>query len=392
MDRVKIGVIGMGGMGYAHSKSIESLEETELTCVCDVEGEVVREKADEFGVKYFTDYRELVKSGLCDAVIVATPHWFHPEISVFAMEHGLHVLSEKPIAVTVSGADAMIKVAKKNRRVFAVMYQMRTLPVIKKAVEIIKDGLLGEIKRTLFIDPWYRAQAYYESASWRATWAGEGGGVMMNQAPHGVDVFTLLGGLPEKVEAKMRTRLHNIEVEDEAHAVLEYPNGAWGYYYITTCEAGGTSYLELAGDKGKLILRDKELTLHTFSQSLSEFTFKAENMWASLEVKEEKIEIPSNIETGHGVIIKNFARAILYNEQLMTPGEEGLKSVEFINAVILSAKKGKPVKIPINRKEFDALMEELKKTSKPKKSAKDQRVTDPKFGNYSISQKYSHDY
>ncbi len=380
MEKVKIGVIGMGGMGYAHSKSVKSLEETELTCICDVEKEVVSKRADEFGVKYFTDYKELVKSGLCDAVIVATPHWFHPEISVFAMEHGLHVLSEKPIAVTVSGADAMVKAAKKNKRVFAVMYQMRTLPIIKKAVEIVREGLLGDIQRTLFIDPWYRAQSYYESASWRATWLGEGGGVMMNQAPHGVDFFTLLGGLPVKVNAKVRTRLHKIEVEDEVSAVLEYPNGAWGYYYTTTCEAGGTPYLELVGDKGKLILKGKELTLYTFSQPVSEFTFKAKTMWASLEVKEEKVDIPEDVKTGHDVIIKNFAHAILYNEQLISPGEEGLKSIEFMNAVILSGKRGKTVEIPVNRKEFDVLMEELKKNSKIKKNVKTQRITDPKFG------------
>jgi len=379
MDKVKIGVIGVGGMGYAHCKSVKSIEETELTCVSDADENIAKQRAEEFGVKYFTDYKELIKSGLCDAVIVATPHWIHPEISIFAFKNGLHVLSEKPIAVTVSDADKMVKEAKKNKKVFVVMYQRRTEPTIQKINEIIKSGKIGEIQRTCCIDPTYRAQAYYDSGSWRATWKGEGGGVLINQAPHGIDIFMLLAGLPKKVEAKTRTKLHKIEVEDEASAFLEYKNGAWGYYYTTTCEAGATFYLEIVGDKGKIMLRGNELIFLTFSSPVSEFTFKAPDMWASLQVNPEKVEIPTNVPIGHSVIIKNFARAILYNEPLISPGEEGLKSVEFINAIILSGKKGKPVEIPVNRKEYDKLMENLKKSSRPKKVVKVQRVTDPKF-------------
>ena len=377
MDKVRVGVIGVGGMGYGHCKSVESLKETELTCVCDVEEEVAKEKGDEFKAKYFTDYKELINSGLCDGVIVATPHWFHPDISVLAMENNLHCLSEKPIAVTVAGADRMVEVARRNKRVFAVMYQRRTMPVIKKASEIIKSGALGELQRTLFVNSNYRNQAYYDSGTWRATWTGEGGGVLMNQAPHGIDVFMYLGGLPKRVEAKTRTRLHKIEVEDEAAAFLEYENGAWGYYYTTTCEAGGGEHLELAGDKGKLILRGDELKLYTFSPAISEFTFTAEDMWAGPEIKERKIEVPSDIAADHAVIIKNFARAILYEEPLVSPGEEGLKSVEFINAVLLSGKRARPVEIPVHRGEYNSFIEELKKTSKPKKAVKVQRVTDP---------------
>lgn len=377
MDKVRIGVIGIGGMGYAHCKSAGSLEETELTCVCDVIEKVAREKGEEFGVDYFTDHGKLIAGGLCDAVIVATPHWFHPEISVSAMEKGLHVLSEKPIAVTVSDADKMVQAAEKNEKVFAVMHQRRTTAVVKKAIEIVDSGTLGAIQRTLFIDPCYRAQAYYDSGTWRATWGGEGGGVLINQAPHGIDIFTRLGGLPAKVEAETRTRLHKIEVEDESSAFLEYESGGWGYYYTTTCEAGGVSYMELAGDRGKMVLRGDDLRLWTFDQSLSEFTFKAEDMWASLKVNEEEIELPPDVEAGHGAVIRNFSRAILHGEPLVAPGEDGLKSVEFINAVILSGKKGKKVDLPVDRAEYDGLMEELKKSSKPKDAVKEQRVTDP---------------
>ncbi|MCM8818780.1 MAG: Gfo/Idh/MocA family oxidoreductase [Candidatus Omnitrophica bacterium] len=377
MDKVRIGVIGVGGMGYAHCKIARSLNLTELTCVSDVDESVAKERGEEFKVRYFTDYKELIKSGLCDAVIVATPHWYHPEISIFAFQNGLHVLSEKPIAVKVSDADKMIEAAKKSGKVFSIMFQRRTEPLFKKAYEIVKSGAIGEIQKSVCIDPWYRSQAYYDSGTWRATWKGEGGGVIINQAPHTIDLFTLLAGLPKKITAKTRAKLHDIEVEDEVSAFLEYENGAWGYYYTSTCEPVGPFHLEITGDKGKLVIRGNTLTFYSYEYPISEFTKMAPDMWASLKYTEEKIEINSNIETGHGVIIKNFAKAILYGEELIVKGEEGLNSVEFLNACILSGKKGKTVEIPINRKEYDDLMEELIKTSKPKKVVKVQRVTDP---------------
>jgi len=377
MDKVRIGIIGVGGMGYAHCKSVVNLEETELTCVCDNDEEVARERGEEFGVKYFTDYNELIKSGLCNAVIVATPHWFHSEIAVSAFENGLHVLSEKPITVKVSDADRMVEAAEKNKKVFAVMYQRRTEWFVRKAKEIIDNGKIGEVLRTVCIDPWYRPQAYYNSATWRATWKGEGGGVLINQAPHTIDIFTYLAGLPSKIEAKTRTRLHDIEVEDEVSALLEYKNGAWGYYYTSTCEPVGPFHLEVSGDKGKLIIRGEDITFYNYETPIKEFTEKALDMWASLKTEEEKIIASSNLSSGSSVIIRNFARNILYGEKLIAPGKEGLNSVEFINACILSGKKNKVVDIPVDRKEYDELMEELKKTSKPKKVVRVQRITDP---------------
>ena len=379
MEKIKIGVIGVGGMGYAHCKSVNELEEAELTCVSDIDEEVAKERGEEFGVKYFTDYKELIKSGLCDAVIVATPHWFHPEISIFAFENGLHVLSEKPIAVRVSDADRMIEAAKKSGKVFTIMFQRRTEPFARKAREIIESGTLGEIQRTLCVDPWYRAQAYYNSATWRATWIGEGGGVLINQAPHTIDLFTYLAGLPKKIEAKTRTKIHDIEVEDEVSALLEYKNGAWGYYYTSTCEPVGPARIEIAGDKGKLVISGTTLTLYKYEKPISVFTKEAESMWAGLKVEEETVTLPENVATGHKEIIRNFVHAILEGEELYVKGKEGLNSVEFINACILSGKKNKVVEIPVDRGEYDELLEELKKTSKPKKVVKVVRETDPKF-------------
>ena len=376
MEKVRVGIIGVGGMGSGHAKNIKEIEETELTAVSDVDQETVNRVAQDYNVPGFTDYKELIKSGLVDAVLIATPHYFHPEIGIAAMEAGLHVLTEKPIAVSVKEADAFLKAAKRTGKVFGVMYQSRTLPTIRKAREIIESGKLGEIRRTSMINPDYRCQAYYDSGTWRATWSGEGGGVLINQAPHGIDLFMLLGGMPSRITARVRTKLHKIEVEDEADALLEYPNGAWGYYFVSTDEAPAGKRIEIVGDNGKLLLDDETLKFYSLKTSIPEFTVENKVMWGGPEVVEEKLELPE-CETGHKAIAKNFARCILKGEKLLAPGEDGIKSVEFINAIILSGKKNKPVDIPVNREEYEEFLQTLKKSSIQKKNVKIQRVTDP---------------
>jgi predicted dehydrogenase len=380
MEIVRIGIIGMGGMGYTHCKNIVSIKETKLTCVCDNEESVAREKGKEFGVEYFCDYREMIKSGLCDAVMVVIPHWFHADASVFALENGLHVLCEKPLAVTVSDADRMVKAAKENGKIFTVMHQVRTEPLFRKAKEMITSGVIGEVRRTLCIDTWYRAQSYYDSNSWRATWKGEGGGVLINQAPHIIDLFIMLGGFPVRIKANTRTRLHEIEVEDEAAAVLEYENGAWGYYYVTTCEPQDRHFrMEIAGDRGKLAIRGYNLYLYKYSAPISKYTYEAKEMWGGITLESESRKFKSNVATGAVEIIKNFAAAILRGEELFVSGEDSLRTMEFINACILSGKKNKPVDLPVDRKEYDRLINALKKSSKPKKRVIVQRATDPRL-------------
>lgn len=369
MKKVRIGVIGVGGIGWIHCKDVKCLKETELACVCDIDKKVVERVGKDFKVKYFTDYKKLIKSGLCDAVIVATPHLIHPEISIFAFKNGLHVLCEKPLAVTASVAMAMVKAAERYKKVFSVMHQMRTSPAVRKAKEIVKSGMLGELLRTLCIDTvFYRTQAYYDRAPRRATWKNEGGGILINQASHGIDIFISLCGLPKKIEAKTRAKLHKIEAEDEASAFLEYPNGAWGYYYTGTCEAGGALHLELIGNKSKLVLKGEELKLYTFKPSISEYMFKSKELWSSPDVKEEKIAVSRKKKEviGYGGIIKNFARAVLYKEPLLSPAEDEINVLAFINAMILSGKKGIPVKVPVDSKKYDGFMEKLKSASKQK--------------------------
>lgn len=378
MDKVRCGVIGTGGMGSAHCRMIQDIPEVELTAVCDIDPEVCKSISEKYGVPGFTNHKELLDSGLVDMVIIATPHYFHPPIAIDAFQRGIHVMSEKPISVTVSEADAMIDAWRKSGAKFGVMYQMRTSPVNQAAKKLIDEGRIGEIYRTCLIMGWYRSQAYYDSGGWRATWAGEGGGVLINQSPHLLDLFAWLAGLPSKITGGVATRIHDIEVEDEAFAILEYPNGAHGYIHTSVTEAPGVEYIEICGDKGKLMIQDGKLRFWELETPIKEFTRTCTEMWASPKASEVEVEIEEK-PSGHGVVTQNFARAILYGEPQITPGEEGLNAVELINGIILSGKRGVPVDVPVDRKAYDQLIEELKATSRRKTVVREQRITDPKF-------------
>lgn len=379
-DTVRMGVIGTGGMGSGHCLMIPKIPETELTAICDIDAQTRSAISEKYGVPGFEKHTDLLDSGLVDAVVIATPHYFHPPIAIDAFQRGLHVLSEKPIAVTVSAADEMIQAARQSGRKFGVMYQMRQEPQNLAARRVVQSGRLGEIYRTNLVMGWYRTQAYYNSGGWRATWTGEGGGVLINQAPHLLDLFSWLGGLPAAVTGQTRTRLHDIEVEDEAFATLEYPNGAHGYLYASTTESPNSIRLEICGDRGKLVLQDGALRVTGVEGSIREFTRSSGEMWAGPKTTDVPVELePLSNLPGHAAITQNFARAILSDTPLLSPGSDGINAVELINAVILAGKSGKTVRVPVDRGEYDALLTRLQAESKGKASVKEQRITDPKF-------------
>ncbi len=378
--KVRFGVIGVGGMGSGHCVQLPKIPETELAAVCDTNPATLEAVTTKHSVPGFATHEALLDSGLVDAVIIATPHYFHPPIAVDAFARGLNVLSEKPLAVTVSSADTMIAAARKSGKKFGVMYQMRGEGQNIAARAVIESGRLGEIYRTSLVMGWYRSQAYYNSGGWRATWSGEGGGVLINQAPHYLDLFTWLGGLPQRVTGQTRTRLHDIEVEDEAFATLEYANGAHGYLYASTTEVPNHNMLEICGDKGKLVLHGSSLKVYEVATPIRSFTQETKEMWASPKAEEIAVDTPAEGELkGHALITQNFARSILYGDKLIAPGEDGLNAVELINGLILSSKTGKTVNVPVDRAEYDRLIEELKATSRAKAKVSEQRITDPAF-------------
>jgi predicted dehydrogenase len=284
--RIRIGVIGTGGMGSSHCAVMGDVQEAVLGAVCDIVPAVAEEIGRKHEVPSFERADDLLDSGLVDAVIIATPHYDHTPIAIQAFERGIHVLSEKPIAVCVSDADRMIQAAAESGRKFAVMFQMRSLGRALAARKVIEEGRLGEIYRTSLVMGWFRTQAYYDSGGWRATWAGEGGGVLINQAPHFLDLFCWLAGLPSRVTGRTRTRLHDIEVEDEGFAFLDYPNGAHGYLYASTTESPQHEMMEICGDKGKLVMHGSNLRFLQNHPTVREFAHESGEMWSKPEVED----------------------------------------------------------------------------------------------------------
>lgn len=365
-------------MGTGHCNAIKKVQHAKLTAVCDVDPDRAESIGKQFKAPFFHNHKQLIKSGLCDAVIIANPHPEHPYSAIDCMNAGLHVISEKPLSEHVSTADKMVRAAKKKRVAFLVMFQRRHEPVIAKAISLVRKGEIGQVYRTVMISPEYRSQAYYDSGTWRATWSGEGGGVMMNQSPHIMDIFIQLGGKPCEVYGRIETRLHKIEVEDQAEAMLKYPDGGTGYLYCSTNEAGPGQMIEVFGDKGKLVLRNNELTLYKFKPGIKKHIATYKKTWGAPEAIEVPLKITGK-KTGHGAVIRNMVRHLLYGEKLATTGESAVASLELANAIMLSSFENKWVKLPISRKRYDAFLTKLRKESKfVKKTKKGLRVTDPR--------------
>lgn len=375
-----LGVVGTGGMGYQHCKNItQHVPEAKLVAVCDSDPATAARVGTEFQVPSFTGHRELTRSGLCQALLVATPHPSHAPIAIDAMKAGLHVLSEKPLTENIATAEQMVRTARRQKVTLAVMFQWRFSPACGKALELARRGELGRIQRATLIAPDYRSQAYYDAGQWRATWVGEGGGVLLNQAPHILDFFVNLVGLPKSVRGTVAARLHDIEVEDVAEATLTLADGGTGYVYCSTDEPGPGATVEVFGDHGKLIFRDGKLHFYKFTPPVREFTRANREMWARPKCEEVPLELKPG-PAGHAAVVSNFARHILAGEELVCGAESGLGQLELANAIILSGHTGRPVKLPLSRKAYSQLLAKLRRTSRHKdKKVAARRITDPNF-------------
>jgi len=375
--KLRTAVIGVGGMGGGHCTQIRTkVREMKLVAVCDADPTIAERVGAQFRVPFFTSHRKLIKSGLCDAITIATPHPLHAPIAVDCMNAGLHVLTEKPVCDRISAAEKMVRASKKNKVAFAVMFQRRFSPAFSKALGIVKKGELGRVLRATLISPEYRSQAYYDSGGWRATWGGEGGGVMMNQSPHIMDMFVHLAGMPTAVRGRTETRLHDIEVEDVAEAALTYDGGGSGCFYCSTNEPGPGQMIEVFGEKGKLTLRDGTVRFFRYKQTISDFTRSSTVKWAGPPTEEVNVKLRAR-PSGHFSVLRNFARHILQGEELLCAGESGLASLELANAITLSSYLGREVKIPISRRAYDTLLSKLRKESTFQKTVTANRAMDP---------------
>src|SRR3954471_14621105 len=320
MNKVRIGILGMGNMGKFHADYLlaNKVSRAEVTCFSEPSG-LSRERYKQ--LNYFDSAEKLIRSGQVDAVIIATPHYSHTTLGIDALEHGLHVLVEKPISVHKADCERLIAAAKKRKQVFAAMFQLRTEPKYRKLKSLLDARELGQLTRVNWIiTDWFRPNAYYASGGWRATWKGEGGGVLINQCPHNLDLMLWVTGLqPKRVTAVgFVGKTHPIEVEDEVSAFVEYGNGAIGHFITTTGEAPGTNRLEIVGDRGKMVIENGKLLWSRTRKSVKETRETIKEAFHRLETWEIDLTptAPKDPENLHRAIVENFAKAILKDEPM----------------------------------------------------------------------------
>ncbi len=379
MSKVRLGIIGVGNMGSGHYEKIMAGEtpEIELVAVADLREsrrEVAKEKLPE-SVTIFVTAEELIESGLCDAVLIATPHYDHPKYTIMALEHGLHVMCEKPAGVYTKQVREMNEIAAKHDLVFGMMFNQRTNHVYRKMYEMVHSGEYGQIKRVNWIiTNWYRSQAYYNSGGWRATWDGEGGGVLLNQCPHNLDLIQWICGMPSKVTAFCHEgKWHDIEVEDDVTAYLEYPNGATGVFITTTADLPGTNRFEVTLERAKLVCEDNELKVFELNVSERETCFNSPNGFPKAEGKWIDVET-DGLNPQHVGVLNAFAGRILHGTPLVAEGNEGINGLTLSNAMHLSSWLGKTIELPFDE---DLFLEELNK--KRQNSKKKDTVVETTF-------------
>jgi len=372
-DNLRIAIIGIGGMGSHHARYLlrGDVPGAELTAVCDIDPARLQWSKENLGeqVQTFDNGDALFAAKAADAVIIATPHYFHPPYAIQAFEHGLHVLTEKPAGVYTRQVREMNEAAQKTDRVFGIMFQFRTSPIYKKLKDLLESGELGEIRRTnLYATRWFRSQSYYDSGGWRATWAGEGGGVLLNQCPHTLDLWQWTCGMPKRVRAFCYFgKYHDIEVEDDVTAYVEYENGATGVFITTTGESPGTDRLEVDGDHGKVVVENGKLEFWRTREPVSQFLREYKGGFGEPECW--KCEVPLGPRgEDHIGITKDWVRAIRTGSTLLAPGVEGINSLELSNAMLLSSWINDWVDIPVDEELFyQHLQERIKSSSVEKK-------------------------
>ncbi|CAM4329381.1 Gfo/Idh/MocA family protein [Paenibacillus tarimensis] len=382
MRDIRVGIVGIGNMGSAHAVLLAEgqVRGAVLSAVADLRKDRLAWAAECLGsgVGCYEQPADMFTSGTVDAVIICTPHYSHPPLAIEAFAAGLHVLVEKPAGVYTKQVREMNEAAAASGHVFGIMYNQRTNPLYAKLRELVQAGELGEIRRiNWIITNWYRSQSYYDSGGWRATWEGEGGGVLLNQDPHQLDLWQWITGMmPSRIRAFCGFGKHrDIEVENDVTAYAEYPNGATAVFITSTFETPGTNRLELSGEKGKLVVEDGKLTFHRLRLSEPEFNrtytggFGQPECWT--------IDVPvTGAASDHPGIIRNWTEAIRNGSPLLAPGEEGIKGLMLSNAMLLSSWTDNWVTLPFDEDLFYAKLQEQVNNSTSRKDSSSTRTLD----------------
>jgi predicted dehydrogenase len=363
MESVRFGVIGLGSIGSRHLGYLNSLSGAKLAAVCDAHRPLAERLGQERSVPAFDSYQAMLDAHCVDAVIIATPHFQHPPVALAAFAAGVHVLCEKPLAVSVKQARQVIAASRGRPDLkFALMLQQRTWPIYAEMKRRLASGDLGAISRiTWTITDWFRTDAYYASGGWRATWDGEGGGVLLNQCPHNLDLLWWLTGLmPTRVTAVARIGAsHPIEVEDEVSAILEYDSGAIGQFNTATGEAPGSNRLEIATDQGLLIAEPSRVTIRRTVQSVRELRQTGPANSRGAATCDETATFPPEPKDAHKLITQNFIDAILRDEPLIAPGIDGCFGLEIGNAMLMSGLKRQAVDLPLDGEAYEHFLAAL---------------------------------
>ncbi len=365
---MKFGIIGLGNIGRIHAKNIQDglIEGAELVAVANQP----IESMDDFkqqGIACFGDAAELIESGLCDAVIVALPTHLHAPIGIAALEAGTHLIMEKPLACHKAEGERILAARQRDDQLVSLMMNQRAHPCYVKIKDWIDAGELGELQRVSWtMTNWFRPEIYYQSSPWRATWKGEGGGVLMNQCPHNIDVLQWLVGMPSSIRANCSFgKYHDIEVEDEVSAYFEFANGATGQFTASTGEAPGTNRLEIVGDQGTILTDGAEVTLIRNSESVAAYSRATDEMFGAPETTEEVFK-PGAAVNQHAAILDNFVKAANGEAELIAPAADGLNSLELAGAMIYSTWIDDTVKLPLDAAAYEAALAERIAESKPR--------------------------
>ncbi len=357
--KVRIGLVGCGGMGRGHLNTFKKIEEGEVVGVADPSPQSREKVAKEFNLPVFETPGELIEATRPDGCVIASPHPAHLANALECFKRGVPVFTEKPMASKISEAEAMIAAAKKARLMLAVMFQFRGNIATRRAKEILDAGTIGDIRRVNMVHVGLRSNTYYKICPWRGTWQNEGGGVLINQSPHTLDRAIYLAGMPSKVLARTWTYGHPIETEDQAEALLTYPNGATGYMFMSTAEAPATNRLEISGDRGRVVIDDDngKLLLGKLPDSCKNFLATSDQEWASLKAEWTEVDLTPRPgeETGHIVCLRDFCQALRDKRQPMVVGEDGKRSLELANAIAFSSFQGAEVTLPLGRKAYDEM-------------------------------------
>jgi UDP-N-acetyl-2-amino-2-deoxyglucuronate dehydrogenase len=358
---LRYAIIGGGAeIAPTHIAALRRLN-ADIVGLSDIAPERAAARAAELGCTVYGDHNQMLKETNPDVAVICVPHPLHVPIAIDCLQAGAHILVEKPIAVEVAEADQLIAAAEINGRILAVNFQHRTRPAVEFVRDFIASGQLGALVRVLVTEPWLRTYAYYRSATWRGSWTGEGGGVLMNQSSHTLDLLCHLVGQPARVWGWVRTRFQPMECEDTAQAMLEYPNGAPGYFAASTADAGGPRRIEIVGERAAVEMVEDRLTIKRFEPAMQDFIANDPRLFSSPDITTEVLDLPAGEDSGnHYAVYRDLEVALVEGRQPRCSGREALMSLELANAIILSSFTEQPVRLPVDRTAYHRLLNDLR--------------------------------